>query len=219
MFDQLDFPLSLLVNTTAYEYCPELIERFRLRGDEIVAHGRTNSETQNELSEIDEAKLVADVTKIITEKEGKPPEGWLGPWIAESDLTPDLLQESNYQYLLDWCHDDQPIWMKTRRGKILSVPYPQELNDIPAIMVRKNTAEEFADMIIDNFDEMLEQSHEGPLVMGIAIHAYIVGQPFRLRHFRRALAHISKHRGSVWLTNAGSIASHYAGLGDNSLKI
>ena len=72
--------------------------------------------------------------------------------------TPDILQESGYKYLLDWCHDDQPTWMKTRDGNILSVPYPQELNDIPSIIVRKNTAEQFAKMITDNFDEMLEQS-------------------------------------------------------------
>ena len=31
--------------------------------------------------------------------------------------------------------DDQPIWMATRSGgRILSVPYPQELNDIPALV-------------------------------------------------------------------------------------
>jgi len=44
--------------------------------------------------------------------------------------------------------------------------------------------------IIDNFDEMLEQSRTQPLVMGIALHPYLVGQPYRLRHLRRALAHV-----------------------------
>jgi allantoinase len=41
-------------------------------------------------------------------------------------------------------------------------------------------------MIIDNFEEMLEQAERTnqPLVMGIALHAYIVGQPFRLRKLR-----------------------------------
>ena len=50
--------------------------------------------------------------------------------------------------------------------------------------------------------------HEQPLVMGIALHAYIVGQPFRLRKLRRALEHIAAHRDDVWLTTSGEIAAH-----------
>lgn len=46
-------------------------------------------------------------------------------------------------------------------------------------------------MIIDQFDEMLEQSAAMPLIMGIALQPYIVGQPYRLRHLRRALAHVA----------------------------
>jgi allantoinase len=67
-------------------------------------------------------------------------------------------------------------------------------------------------MIIDHFDEMLEQSASEPLVMGIALHPYIVGQPHRLRHLRGALGHISNRRGEVWLTNAGAIAAHAEGI-------
>lgn len=63
-------------------------------------------------------------------------------------------------------------------------------------------------MIVDNFDEMLQQSSEGPLVMGIALHPYLVGQPYRLRHLRRARAHISTHAGEIWTTRGGDIAAH-----------
>ena len=88
---------------------------------------------------------------------------------------PIFSQEAGYEYLLDWCMDDQPVFMRTRAGRILAVPYPQEINDIPAIVTRKMNADDFAEMIIDNFDEMLEQAADTPLVMGIALHAYIVG--------------------------------------------
>ena len=68
----------------------------------------------------------------------------------------------------------------------------------------------FADLIIDNFDEMLHQSQQQPLAMGIALHPYIVGQPYRLRHLRRALAHIAtlRDRGEIWLTTPGRIGEH-----------
>ena len=40
------------------------------------------------------------------------------------------------------------------------MPYPQELNDANAIVGRRVGAAEFADMIVDQFDEMLEQANE-----------------------------------------------------------
>lgn len=48
--------------------------------------------------------------------------------------------------------------------------------------------------------------------MGIALHPYIVGQPHRLGHLRRALAHITARRDEVWITTAGAIAQHVATL-------
>ncbi len=46
--------------------------------------------------------------------------------------------------------------------------------------------------------------------MGIALHPYLVGQPYRLRHLRRALAHIAaaRDRGDIWFTTPGAICSH-----------
>jgi len=212
LFDDLKLPVSVLVNSTIYDYCPEVVAAFRKRGDEIVGHGRTNSERQGVLDEEEENALIAEVKATIEMHEGIVPTGWLGPWISQSETTPDLLQENGFEYLLDWCHDDQPTWFKTRSGHILSVPYPQELNDIPAVMIRRTAAEEFGNMIIDNFDEMRGQAHQNCLVMGIALHAYIMGQPFRLKHLRRALRHIveTAHRdSSVWLCTAGQIAHTY----------
>ncbi|MBM3539560.1 MAG: polysaccharide deacetylase [Alphaproteobacteria bacterium] len=208
LFDTLKMPASVLVNASLYDYCPELVHAYAKRGDEIVGHGRTNSERQGTMSDAEESRLIAETTEAIAKAHGKKPAGWLGPWISESRVTPDLLQEQGYTYLLDWCMDDQPIWLKTRHGRILAMPYPQEVNDIPAIVARKMNADAFADMIVDSFDEMLEQSNDGPLVMGIALHPYLVGQPYRLRHLRLALQHIQTKGKDVWLARAGDIAAH-----------
>jgi peptidoglycan/xylan/chitin deacetylase (PgdA/CDA1 family) len=212
LFDGLEFPATVLVNSDLYAHCPEVVTAFRGRGDEIAAHGRTNSERQSDFGPDAERALIADATDTIARHEGRRPAGWLGPWIAETPVTPDLLQEAGYTYVLDWCADDQPIWLATRAGRLLAVPYPQELNDSSAIIGRRVSADAFAGMIIDQFDEMLEQATESPLVMGIALHSYIVGQPFRLRHLRRALKHIVARRDAIWLTTAGAIAAHYAAL-------
>jgi hypothetical protein len=125
------------------------------------------------------------------------------------------LAEEGYTYTLNWAHDDQPTLMRTRSGRSLwSIPYPQELNDIPMIMGRHLDGAAFADMVIDNFDEMLQQSRQQSLVMGIALHPYIVGQPYRLRHLRRALQHIAAARdqGGIWVTTPGAICAHMQSL-------
>lgn len=212
LLEGLGLPVTLLVNAALYDHAPELIAAFRRGGHEIACHGRTNSEAQGLLAEPNEAALIAEATATLTRHEGARPRGWLGPWLSESSLTPDLLKEAGYDYLLDWCHDDQPVPLATRAGPILAVPYPQEINDSAAIIGRRVSAPDFATMMIDQFDEMLEQSAGQPLVYAVALHANIAGQPFRLRALRRALAHIAARRDEVWLTTAGGVAAHFAGL-------
>lgn len=217
-FDALGLPMAALMNSSIYDYAPQLAAACRVRGDEIVGHGRTNSERQGTLDEAAERTLIAEATTRLAQAEGRAPEGWLGPWISNSRHTPDLLAEAGYRYFLDWCMDDQPIWFRCRGGKrIMAVPYPQELNDIPAIVARKDSAADFADMIVDQFDEMRELSAARPLVMGVALHAYIVGQPHRLKHLKRALRHIVAHREQIWIATPGAIARHCAGLPERSV--
>jgi allantoinase len=217
-FDVFHLPASVLVNSWLYDEAPELIAAFRARGDEIVAHGRTNSERQGAMSEAEEAAMIAEVTACIAAAEGRAPAGWLGPWISESATTPDLLAGAGYSYVLDWAMDEQPVWLKTRGGQpLLAVPYPQELNDIPMIVARAASGAEFADAIIDAFEEMLILSRDAALVMGVALHGYIVGYPHRLRHLKRALAHIAERRDNVWLTTSGGIATYCASLRDRTV--
>ena len=212
LLDEFGLPGANNVNSAVLEAFPDIVERLRGRGDEFVAHGRTNAERQDVPWEEDEARLIAECTDVITRLSGKRPEGWLGPGLAESGATPDLLKEAGYHYLMDWAMDDQPVWMRTRAGPILSVPYPAELNDLPALVNRRHTGRQFAEMIIDQFDEMLEQSRKYPLVLAVALHPFIIGQPFRLRAFRNAVRHIMRHRDALWITTPGEIARYCEGL-------
>lgn len=208
LFDQLNMPVAALINTALYDHCPELIAACVEHGYELVGHGHTNAERQGALDEDEERALLEQSQTLITRNSGTAPKGWLSPWISESPVTPDLLVETGYRYTLNWCHDDQPILMNTRNQKPLwSIPYPQELNDIPMMIGRQMDGADFADMIIDQCDEMLDQSRRQPLVMGIALHPYLVGQPYRLRHIRRALSHIAQKRdqGELFMTTPGEI--------------
>jgi hypothetical protein len=61
---------------------------------------------------------------------------------------------------------------------------------------------------------MVELSEQQPLVMGLALHTFVVGQPFRLRQLRQALEHIVRHALAerVWFTRPGAIADHVLSL-------
>lgn len=90
--------------------------------------------------------------------------------------------------------------------------YPIELNDQPTIVNRCTTAAQYADMLVDQFDEMQRRAVAETLVYAISIHTFIMGQPFRLTQLRRALTHILAHREALWVTLPGTIARHYRAL-------
>jgi len=154
------------------------------------------------------------VREAIKRHTGQDVRGWMGPWMSQSHQTPELLVETGYKFVMDWPADDQPLWMRTRQGPLMSVPYPLEINDSPQMLVRRHTPQDFEHMIIEQFEEMLEQSTRQPLVFGIALHTMIVGQPYRLRSLRRALKYIARHpqRDRLWFTRPGEIYDHCAAL-------
>lgn len=219
MFDDLQIPVQHQLNTAIYDECPDIPERIRSRNDEFLGHGYTNSEEQGGLSEQKEKDLIAECTATITKHEGKAPTGWMSPWLSNSETTMDLLQEAGYRYVMDWTMDDQPIWIKTRGGKILSMPYPVEANDNRGIVWYRYTSSEFTDMLIDNFDEMLEQTQRDghPLVCPISLHPFVVGRPYRIRQLRRALEHILKYKDRIWLTRPGDICQHIENLPEGTV--
>ena len=214
LFNELKLPAAHNVNSLLYEDHSKILDYVRQRGDEIIAHGRTNAERQGDLWEPDERRLIEEVTETIAKYEGKKPRGWMGPAASESNATPDLLKEAGYKYLLDWPADDQPFVLRTRSGPLLSIPYPAELNDSASIIHRKDNAHDFTQMIMDQFNEMVEQCTKQPLVMTISLHAFVMGQPFRVGLLRNALNDCVNHPKAdrVWWTRPGEIYDHCINL-------
>ena len=212
--ERFKLPLCHLINSTVCENHPQIVKRIRERGDDIIGHGRTNSERQSDLDEAGEAALIREATTVLERSIGRRPKGWMGPWIAETKVTPDLLKEAGYDFVMDWPADDQPFWMRTRAGPLLSVPYPIEINDSPAMLTRMQSATDFAQMITDQFEMMLRLSEKASLVCGVSLHTFVVGQPFRLAQLERALRFVLAHPGfaDVWVTTPTEIAAYAAGL-------
>lgn len=202
---RLEIVPTILLNTDVYDAAPQVLDAARRAGAEIVGHGVSNSHSLSGLDEAEEAAYLLEVAARIEAEEGAPPMGWSSPWLAHTDRTIDLLGEAGYRYLLDLRFDDQPVWLKTRGAPLLAIPYALEINDSTSMIGRQVGAREFADMIIDEFDEIRIAAAERPLVMSIVVHSFISGAPFRLRQLVRALQHLVDNSEDVWFTTPRGI--------------
>ena len=199
---------AVLLNTDAYRTAPDLLAAARAAGAEFIGHGITNSRSLAEMTPAEERAALVRVAAAITAGEGAPPGGWSSPWLAQRDTTLASLGAAGYRYLLDLRLDDQPAWLGDTG--ILALPYAAELNDSSTMIGRSVTARDFADMIVDEFDEMCEAAEDRALVMSVVIHSFISGAPFRLRALRRAFAHLASRPDRVWLTLPAEIAAAVA---------
>jgi hypothetical protein len=165
------------------------------------------------MDEATERAMIAACRARIAAEEGAAPGGWMGPWVAESAVTPDLLAEAGFDYVLDWTHDCQPTRLATRSGRdLITVPYSRPTNDIPGLHAAKWPPSVWADALIDGFEESLRLSARWPLTFNLSLHPFLVGHPFRLRHLRRVLAHLAGARDRIWLCRPGEIAAHARGV-------
>lgn len=208
LFDGLGLSTTALLNAEVVRRCPGLAEACRDRGDEIAAHGRSNAEAPGRLGRRAERDMIAETTDALAAL-GARPQGWLSPWISESAHTPELLAEAGYRYLLDWAHDDQPTRLHTDNGPLLSVPYSQEINDVPAIVARHQEADTFARMLEQAVEQLLTECDRRPVVLGVALHPFIMGQAHRVPPLARALGRLrSADDPRIWWTTAGAVADH-----------
>ena len=208
VLDRHHMRATVALNADVCRFYPQIIRAGNERGWEWMGHGVTNSERMSSLPDDAERQTIRSVVDVITESTGAPPHGWLGPGLSETLHTPDYLAEAGITYVADWCADDQPFPMRARAGRLISVPYSQELNDIPVFMRKGFTAEQFCQMICDQFDVLYEEGERSGRVMAVALHSFLTGHPFRSKWLDRALDYITAHE-LVWLTTGGEIASWY----------
>jgi peptidoglycan/xylan/chitin deacetylase (PgdA/CDA1 family) len=211
MMDLLDkhrMRASVLLNADVPERYPQIIREGSKRGWVWLAHGKNNSIFEANMSSDEERAYLTNVVETITKATGSQPKGWLGPALTETFNTPEILAELGLTYLLDWCGDDQPFPLNVKASRMISVPYSIEMNDVSLFVGKSLSGPDFAQMVMDQFDVLYEEGARSARVMCLALHPFIVNQPFRHKYLARALEHIASHEG-VWLTTSDEIADWY----------
>lgn len=196
------------LNADVCDLYPRIIAAGNELGWEWMGHGKNNSIMLGNKSEAEERALIGDVVKTISDRTGKAPRGWLGPALTETHNTLDILADVGIDYVADWVNDEQPYPMRVKTGRMTSIPYSVELNDISAFLDGKQNAETFGRMITDQFDVLYEDGARTGRVMSICLHPFLIGHPHRAKYFNDALKHITS-RQEVWLATGAEIVDWY----------
>jgi hypothetical protein len=66
-------------------------------------------------------------------------------------------------------------------------------------------------MLVDQFDVLYQEGADTARMIGLGLHPFISGQPFRIKYLQEALAYISQQK-DVWMTTSDEIAEWYLNL-------
>lgn len=202
-----ELPASAALNTAVIETYPAAAELILQANWEIIAHGVTQRSLP---ASDDEAAVVAEAVRAIENFSGARPRGWLGPGLAESFATPNVISAAGFDYLCDWVLDDQPAWIRTTPRPIVAVPYTLEINDSPMYAAQWHPAGEFERRVLDTLDVFSRESESNPKVLSICLHPHLIGVPHRIAAFERVLDALMGHENVVFATG-GEICDWFVG--------
>ncbi len=205
---RLAIPGTVALNALVCEHYPEVVDACSALGWEFMGHGLTNSRSLSGMAETDETATIERVLATIAARTGTRPAGWLGPALAETSRTLEILAANGVAYVADWVNDEQPYPLHVANGTLFSMPYSIEINDIGTFMRRGFTGPDYARMLLDQFEVLYDESAVTGKVMCIALHPFITGVPYRARHLEIALTKIRAHA-DVWFATGSEILAAY----------
>ncbi len=208
VMDRYNIRGSVSLNVAVCDHHPEVIEACVKRDWELFSHGVYNTRYTYGMDEAQEREMIEDVFATIERASGQKVAGWLSPALTNTERTIDLLAEYGVKYTCDFFHDDQPQPVKVKSGKLISVPYSLEMNDVLVYMMQQASPRRYTEMLKAQFDQLYEEGAESGTVMCIPLHPYLVGQPHRIEPFAEALEYITGHD-DVWVTTGREIADYY----------
>ncbi len=162
VLDRYQIRAGVAVNALAAERYPYLVEQFKKRNYEFIAHGHSaNRMITSKMSEAEERAEIAEAIAAIDKAAGVRPKGWLGQDYGESQRTPKLLADAGLDYVLDWPNDDQPYPMKVGK-KFVSLPSQPEWDDVQQLWLRRINTTRYPDLVGEAFELMHQEGGHDP---------------------------------------------------------
>ena len=106
VLDRLGIPATVSLNASICKSYPRIVEESLKSGWEVLGHGYV----QRVLNvEKDERDVIRHSIQLVRETTGgRWPRGWMGPGLAETFNTPDILAEEGIEYVCDWVTTTSP---------------------------------------------------------------------------------------------------------------
>jgi peptidoglycan/xylan/chitin deacetylase (PgdA/CDA1 family) len=198
---------TVSLSLSVLDHFPEIAEAMISRNWDFMSHGFYNTEYMTTFDESRERAYLLDNIEVFKRHTGRPLRGFFGPSVSSTERTPDLLAEYGFVYYCDFMHDDQPMPLRVKSGRLISVPYTMETNDGSLFRAYGDGAY-FVRVCKAQFDQLYEEGAESGRVMCLALHPCWTGQPHRIRYLDEVLDYIMSHDG-VWQTTADEIADYF----------
>jgi peptidoglycan/xylan/chitin deacetylase (PgdA/CDA1 family) len=209
LLDKYNLRGSVSLNIALCDHHPEIIEECMKRDWEFFSHGIYNTRYSYGLTPQQEQSVLADSIRTVEKATGNRIRGYLAPALTHTENTLDLIADNDFWYSCDLFQDDQPQPLKTKTGKLVSMPYSLEVNDVITYSVNGWDPDRYTDTLKRHFDQLLYEGERSGTVMCIPLHAYLVSQPNRIKVFEKALQHICAHKDDVWFATGQEIAKHF----------
>jgi allantoinase len=197
------------LNGVMCEEYPDAVRAMVEAGWELLGHNYYQRVIQ---AEPDEREAIRKTRQAIEAASGRPMRGWMGPGLHETWETPDVLAEEGIEYCADWVNDDQPYLMRVKSGRLISIPYTVELNDIPIYLVQHHRAPELLERVQDQYAtlsrEAADENGAGARVLPVSVHPYITGVGYRIPYFDRLCAWLKEQPDAMFFTG-GELADWY----------
>ncbi len=209
VLDKYGIKATVAMDALTAENYPYQVRHCLDRGCEIIGHGVSVSRMiTSDMSQKEEEEYIDESLSALTKAIGHRPVGWLGPEFGESMRTPQLLAQAGVRYVCDWPNDEQPYPIKTTEGELFALPLMLELDDVVALAHRRVAVDRYAEMLKDGFDVMYQDGKQNGRVLGLNLHPWLIGQPFRIGFLDEALGHMMRRQG-VWSATGTEIIDWY----------
>ena len=210
LFDEMGAKASCTTNAVTFERRKPMVDACLERGWELLAHNWEQGELLTDFAH-DPAREREIVLRSLAQYEkytGRKAKGWLSSSLRGTLQTPGILAEQGCTFYCDIMNDDQPYLLGTDHGRIVSIPYSNEINDFTILTRRNHTTDEYRDILIEELTVLHQEGAKTARIMNVGLHPHVSGRAYRIRALREFIAY-AKSLPDVWWATREEIAEWY----------